>query len=91
MINFHKSTYSIDVVIEKLREHKMNLDFARLNNSISKMSMTTVKIFGFILDLLNIDSSKLLKQARSVRGAHRMTTGLKNFQCQMAALLRCLF
>lgn len=82
MINFHKSTYSIDLVIEKLRNHKMNLDFACLNNFICKMSMTTVKIFGFIFDLLNIDSSKLLKQARSVRGAHRMTTNSKTFNAK---------
>ncbi len=82
MINFHKSVYSIDLVIEKLREQKFNLNFARLNGYISKMSMTTVKIFGFIFDLMNIDSSKLLKQAKSVKGAHRMIANAKTFNAK---------
>lgn len=82
MINFHKSTYSIDLVIEKLREHKYDLDFTRLNEYVGKMSMTTIKIFGFIFDLININSSKLLKHAKSVKGAHRMTTNAKIFNAK---------
>lgn len=82
IINFHRSTYSIDVVIEKLREYKNDLDFARMNDYISKMSMTTIKIFGFIFDLLNIDSSQLLKRTKSVKGAHRMIANAKSFNAK---------
>ena len=82
MINFHRSIYSIDVVIEKLREHKNNLDFVRMDDYISRMSMTTIKIFGFIFDLLVIDSSQLLKRAKSVKGAHRMTADAKYFNAK---------
>ena len=82
MVNFHKSVYTIDLVIEKLREHKNDLDFARLNEYIGKMSMTTIKIFGFLFDLLKIDSSKLLKVAKQTKGAHRMIVSAKTFNAK---------
>ena len=79
MVNFHRSTYAVDLVIEKLREHKNDLDFVRLNESIGKLSMTTVKIFGFIFDLLNIDSGQLLIITKKNRRAHRMTVNAEIF------------
>lgn len=82
MVNFHKNSYAIDLVIEKLREHKNDLDFARLNKYVSKFSMTTIKIFGFIFDLLNIDSSGLLKLAKQTGGAHRMIADAKKFNAK---------
>lgn len=82
MVNFHKSTYAIDLVIEKLREHKNDLDFIRLNEYIGKFSMTTIKIFGFIFDLLGIDSSQLLKLAKRTGGAHRMIASAKTFNAK---------
>ncbi len=82
MIAFHKSVYAIDLVIEKLREYKNDLNFARLNEYVGKMSMTTVKIFGFMFDLLGIDSSQLLKIAKQSRGAHRMIANARVFNAK---------
>lgn len=82
MVNFHKSIYAIDLVIEKLREHKNDLDFARLNEYVGKLSMTTIKIFGFIFDLLNIDSSQLLKLAKQTDGARRMIASARSFNAK---------
>lgn len=82
MVNFHKSIYSIDLVLEKLREHKNSLDFVKLNEYIGEMSMTTIKIFGFIFDLLKIDSSGLLKLAEHSSGAHRMVADAKKFNAK---------
>lgn len=82
MVNFHKSVYAIDLVIEKLREYKNDLNFARLNEYLGKMSMTTIKIFGFMFDLLNIDSSQLLKLAKQTSGAHRMIGSAKTFNAK---------
>ncbi|MBI5753542.1 type IV toxin-antitoxin system AbiEi family antitoxin domain-containing protein [Candidatus Peregrinibacteria bacterium] len=82
MVHFHRSLYSVDIVIEKLREHKNNLDFGRFNEYLLKMSMTTMKIFGFIFDLMNIDSSKLLKRVKNVKGAHRMIASAKIFNAK---------
>ena len=72
IINFHKSKYSVDLVIEKLQEYKNNLDIARLNEYLSKMSLTTIKIFGFIFDFLGMNSSQLHKLTKVKRGTHWM-------------------
>jgi len=82
IINFHRSTYAIDLVIEKLRGHKKDFDLARLNEYILKFSMTTVKIFGFIFDLLGIDSSELIKTAKQTSGAHRMIADARAFNAK---------
>ena len=54
LVNFHKSQYAIDLVIEKLQEHRNDLDIDQLNNYLSRFSLTTVKIFGLIFDLIGI-------------------------------------
>lgn len=61
MIHFHRSKYSVDLVIEKLKEHQDDLDMKRLNEYIGKMSTVTIKTFGLIFDFLGIDSDKLYK------------------------------
>jgi predicted transcriptional regulator of viral defense system len=61
IIHFHRSKYSVDLVIEKLKEYQASLDMKRLNEFISKMSIVTVKTFGLVFDLLGIDSDRLFK------------------------------
>lgn len=61
IINFHKTQYTIDLVIEKLLEHKKDLDLDILNKYIAKFSSTTIKIFGLIFDLIGIKSDSLYK------------------------------
>lgn len=82
MVNFHKSVYAIDLVIEKLSEYKTDLNFARLNEYLSQFSMTTIKIFGFIFDLMNMDSSQLLNITKRSKGAHRMIADARVFNAK---------
>lgn len=82
IIHFHKSKYSVDVVIEKLQEHQSSLDMEKLCKYVSKMSTTTIKIFGFILDLLGIDSKHLYILMKSGQGTHWMLTGDKKFNAK---------
>jgi predicted transcriptional regulator of viral defense system len=72
MVNFHKSQYAIDLVIEKLQEHKYDLDVDRLNDYLSRLSLTTVKIFGLIFDLIGINSDKLYELVKTKHGTHWM-------------------
>jgi predicted transcriptional regulator of viral defense system len=71
MIQFHKNKYSIDVVVEKLSFYKDSLDLRKMTKYLSRMSTTTVKIFGLLFDLLGIDSTYLYDQVK-VRGTHWM-------------------
>lgn len=79
IIHFHRSKYAIDLVIEKLREYKENLEIEKLIEYASKMSTTTIKIFGFILDMLNIDSNILYEKVKTEHGTHWMLTNDKKF------------
>ncbi len=82
IVNFHKSLYAIDLVVEKLRDHRNDLDLARINEYVGKFSMTTIKIFGLIFDFLKIDSSQLLKIAKEAHGAHRMIASAKVYNAK---------
>lgn len=72
MIQYHRSKYSVDLVIEKLRLNQDSLDIEKLQKYLEKMSATTIKIFGLIFDLLDIDSTKVYGLLENKRGADRM-------------------
>lgn len=74
IINFHKSQYTIDLVIEKLLEHQKDINLSQLNKYISKFSLTTIKVFGLIFDLIGINSDKLYKIIKAKHSTHWMLT-----------------
>ena len=90
MVNFHKSQYSIDLVIDKLLNYKTDLDLNRLSDYVSKFPITTIKIFGVIFDLLGIDSGKLYKLVKPV-GTHWMLPGDGKFNAKWRLYYREYF
>lgn len=82
IVNFHKNKYSIDLVIEKLQAHKENINMNQLHEYLVKFSFTTIKIFGFIFDLLNIDSNTVYKLIKTKHGTHWMLPGDKKFNAK---------
>lgn len=59
MIQFHRSLYSTDLVIEKMLNYQNDLKFKTLLEYAQKSNLTTQRIVGFILDIAKLDSSKL--------------------------------
>jgi predicted transcriptional regulator of viral defense system len=90
MVNFHKSQYSIDLVIEKLLDYKNDLDLTRLNEYLTRFPITTIKIFGFIFDLLGMDSEKLHGLVKPV-GTHWMLPGDTKFNAKWRLYYRAYF
>jgi predicted transcriptional regulator of viral defense system len=90
MINFHKSHYSIDLVIEKLFEHKTELDLSRLPDYLTGFPVTTIKIFGLIFDLLGINSEKLSGMVKS-NGTQWMLPGDTKFNAKWRLYYRAYF
>ena len=82
MIQFHKSKYSVDIVIEKLRLHQDNITIEKLDDYLSKMSATTIKIYGMLYDLLGIDSSRLYNLIKHKRGTDWMFADDKTFNAR---------
>jgi predicted transcriptional regulator of viral defense system len=91
MVNFHKSQYSIDVVIEKIREQRNDLDMDRLIEYISRFSSTTVKIFGLIFDLLGFNSDKLYALVKGRHSTHWMLSGDRKFNAKWRLYYRDYF
>jgi predicted transcriptional regulator of viral defense system len=91
MVNFHKSQYAIDLVIEKLQEHKDDLDMAQLNDYLSRFSLTTVKIFGLIFDLIGINSDKLYELAKAKHSTHWMLSGDTKFNAKWRLYYQAYF
>jgi len=82
MIQFHKSKYSVDMVIEKLRVHQDTIKIGKLDDHLSKMSTTTLKIFGMLYDFLGIDSTRLYELVKNKRGTDSMFAGDKKFNAK---------
>lgn len=90
LINFHKSQYSIDLVIEKILEYKTDLDLIRLADYLSRYPITTIKIFWVIFDLLGINSEKLYGLVKPV-GTHWMLPGDTKFNAKWRLYCRAYF
>ncbi|NTU47321.1 hypothetical protein HGA88_06905 [Candidatus Roizmanbacteria bacterium] len=82
MVQFHKSKYSIDVVVEKIKQHKDSLDSVKMTEYLRKMSMTTIKIFGLLFDIVGFDSSKLFALLKSKSGTHTMLSESVKFNAK---------
>lgn len=82
IVNFHKSQYSIDLVIEKIRDYQSDLDISRLNAYLGKFSSTTIKIFGLIFDLLEINSDALYESVNPRQGTNWMLPGDNQFNAK---------
>lgn len=82
IVNFRKSKLAIDVVVEKILNHRRDLDFNRFNEYLSKFSDTTIKIFGVIFDFLGVDSARLHELIKNKRGTSWMLAGDKKFNAK---------
>lgn len=81
MVQFRKNKYTIDLVIEKLSLYKDSLDLQKMTEYLEKMSVITAKTFGFLFDLLGIDSSDLYNKV-TLKGTHCMLTGDTKFNAK---------
>lgn len=82
MICFNKSKYAVDLVIEKLQNFQSDLDFQKLFDFSRQASKKTVKVFGWMLDLLGLDSSRFFNLIANDRGTHWLNRGDTRFSAK---------
>lgn len=58
LIQFHRSRYSTDLVLEKLDAFKNDIDHQAFIEFALKANLTTQRILGFLMDCVDLDSSK---------------------------------
>lgn len=88
---FHKTQYSIDLVIEKLMDFKEDLDLERFYEYLEQGSTTTKKIFGFLFDLAHINSEKVSQMVNCQKGTNWMIPGDRKFNAKWRLYYRDYF
>lgn len=82
MIRYERSLYSLDLVLEKLKEYKNDFNLKGLKDLTQNQSITVQKILGFLLDKAEIDSSLIQKLLKNNKGASFMTKDSKIFSAK---------
>ncbi|OGL47635.1 MAG: hypothetical protein A2W05_07510 [Candidatus Schekmanbacteria bacterium RBG_16_38_10] len=82
MLSFKRNVYTVDLVLEKLREYKHQLEFARLNKFSRKHSKAVQRILGFLLDKVSLDSDYIYNLTKKDRGCSYMTKDSKKFDAK---------
>lgn len=82
ILEYKREFYSVDLVMEKLRDYLGDIDIKKLIGMSKKYSLTTKRILGFIFDFLSIDSNDLYEEVRSNKNHSFMTSNSKNFNAK---------
>ena len=82
ILEYKREFYSVDLVIEKLRDYLNDIDIKKLISISKKYSLTTKRILGFILDFLSINSEDLYEDVRRNKNHSFMTSNSKNFNAK---------
>ena len=73
MIRCDRSIHSLDLILEKLREHKDNFNFEKLIKFTGGQSTVVQKILGFLFDKAKLDSNSIYELVKHKKGASSMT------------------
>jgi len=82
LIHFRTGKYSIDLVIEKLQSHELDLRVENLIHYASLASQKTVKVFGLVFDLLGWDSRALFQLLSTSESTHRLDVNDRAFNAK---------
>ncbi len=74
LLYFRTSYYAASLVLEKLRVHADQLDFAKLKRYSVKYSLGMVRKIGFLLDQIGVDTSDLLSQQPVKKNSYNQLT-----------------
>lgn len=77
-----KSFYSASLVFEKIRGHKREIDFKKLQNYALRSNISTQRKVGLLLDQINIDSNVLFKSVQQKKGFSKFTKESKKFNAK---------
>ncbi len=73
MIQFHRTQLSLSLVVEKLAEYRRQLDFDRLEAFLLRANLTTLRIWGHLLDAAGVDTARLHGRSAASTSVSRAT------------------
>lgn len=74
MLYFKTSAYTVSIVLEKLREYKHKLDFDKLQQYAERFGIGMVRIVGFLLDQIEVDTNVLFTYVKQERNSYNKLT-----------------
>ena len=72
-LHFRKDSYTVDLVLEKLKEAGTDLDSKKLADHAKLYPITVQRRMGFLLDIAGIDSNKLYENIKNTPGFAKLT------------------
>ncbi len=81
-LHFRKNGYTVDLVLEKLKEAKDEIDSEKLADYAKLYPVTIQRRIGFLLDASEIDSSKLYNKIKNTPGFARLTKNSNVFNAK---------
>ena len=82
MLNFKRTDYIIDVVLEKLRVHQAELDWKKLFSLARQQNFAVQRTLGFLLDQINVKTDDFYSDIKTVKGYSRMTADSRIFNAK---------
>jgi predicted transcriptional regulator of viral defense system len=79
MVQFHRTSLSLSLVVEKLAENRRQLDLDRLKTLLLRSNLTTVRIWGYLLDAAGVDTTSLQERSANSTSASRATSRSNTF------------
>lgn len=70
---FRNNAYTVDLVLEKLKEGKEEIDFEKLVDYVFEYPLTVKRRLGFLLDLIGISTTKVYQEVKVKRGYSKLT------------------
>lgn len=79
---FRNDTYTMDLVLEKLKTNKSEFDFEKLIAYALKYPITVRRRLGFLLDISGIDTKELVKKVNKSKGYSKLTKNSNKFNAK---------
>lgn len=74
MLYMRHTSYNVNLVLEKLREYKHRIDFAKLKRYAKRYGIGIVRTVGFLLDQVGEDTTDLLIRAKASKNSYNKLT-----------------
>ncbi|MDO8619499.1 MAG: hypothetical protein Q7R49_06205 [Candidatus Daviesbacteria bacterium] len=82
MLYFRGSSYTVDLVLEKLSDYKEDIDFEKLKNYAKKFGLSMIREIGFLLDLIKVDTKDLYLSGKIKEGYSKMSVSSSEFNAR---------
>ncbi|OGS23489.1 MAG: hypothetical protein A2297_01685 [Elusimicrobia bacterium RIFOXYB2_FULL_48_7] len=79
---FGRSVHSADLVLEKLKAYKDDLDLSRFKEYCSRQPVTVKRILGFLFDKAGIDSGFVYDAVKGIHNSSLMAAGSGKFNAK---------